>query len=787
MKLFLIFLVSLLLIGNQGKTQTEAFNPAAVGGNISMPSELYNDLKAKYGDALVENGLKIELWSVSYYRKADNANEKTINFNQKVNASFNYSSEVSGGKTIIKYTFRGNVPTEEGLAVLLYFGDLPPKYTEISAKKTLPQLETGSIIRYSSNAKQKAGIVNKNWSMYCLGKYTIAGTDEVNGNFEVVGFTAGTMRTMGLWDDIVDTAGDVVEGAFGIVKDAVGIAFEGGKKLAGVIITAGGANVIQVGSIFFNFIVHGNLPKFRTMSQEEYDWANRKIFNNTLPSRSSILITNLVGQGDRAFTIPNGLGQIYLNIGAAAYNNPMAFMRNGEVAGQLFIHELTHAWQIEHNSLLKSAAEGPVNQYKYTILGDKSIYQYTCGKAWNDFNFEQQASLTDACFNRNERDIRNFCERDYVVRNIRNNLQFPYQNPAPIGKIHALSRFDKNMEVITIRADGSIWTNYWYEGANPSWNSGQIAPPNSANANSKIAVTSRHAKTMEIFWTTPDGRVMDAYWYDGQQGWKTFELAPKGSAIVEGGGITAISRKPNTLEIFWVGPGGKIMDGYWYEGQQGWKTFELAPAGSVSSFGNNITCLSRAGNTIELFWIGSAGKIMDAFWYEGQQGWRIFELAPFGSANVFSGITAVSRATGTMELFWIASDGSIKDAYWYEGQKNWQIFELAKPGSAMVGKNIYASTGITAVARKSSTMDLFWIGPEGQVRDAYWYEGQQGWRTFDIAPAGSAEIDTGIKVIARANNTMELWWQSPGGILEDAYWYEGQNGWRRFRLYPVKP
>lgn len=34
-----------------------------------------------------------------------------------------------------------------------------------------------------------------------------------------------------------------------------------------------------------------------------------------------------------------------------------------------------------------------------------------------------------------------------------------------------------------------------------------------------------------------------------------------------------------------------------------------------------------------------------------------------------------------MEVFWIGQNGSVQDAYWYES-RNWQRFELAPAGSA---------------------------------------------------------------------------------------------------------
>jgi hypothetical protein len=76
-------------------------------------------------------------------------------------------------------------------------------------------------------------------------------------------------------------------------------------------------------------------------------------------------------------------------------------------------------------------------------------------------------------------------------------------------------------------------------------------------------------------------------------GWRGFELAPAGSASLNGG-ITAVSRIPNSMEVWWVGANGSVQDAFWYEGGQ-WQRFELAPAGSASVTGGYRGSLPNPG------------------------------------------------------------------------------------------------------------------------------------------------------------------------------------------------
>ena len=96
----------------------------------------------------------------------------------------------------------------------------------------------------------------------------------------------------------------------------------------------------------------------------------------------------------------------------------------------------------------------------------------------------------------------------------------------------------------------------------------------------------------------------------------------------------------------------------------------------------------------------------------------------------------------------------------------WRAFALAPAGSAAL------NSGIAAVSRVPNSMELWWIGPDGTVRDAYWYDGMTSFTRYTLAPAGSAALNSGIAAVSRVPNSMELWWIGADGTIHDAYWYE---------------
>jgi CubicO group peptidase (beta-lactamase class C family) len=139
-------------------------------------------------------------------------------------------------------------------------------------------------------------------------------------------------------------------------------------------------------------------------------------------------------------------------------------------------------------------------------------------------------------------------------------------------------------------------------------------------------------------------------------------LAPAGYASAHGG-IAAVSRIPNSMEVWWIGQDGSVYDAYWYEGGQ-WNQFILAPKGSASPSGG-IAAVSRMPNTMEVWWVGQDGSVHDAYLYQGGQ-WNQFTLAPAGSASVYGSIGAVSRIPNSMEVWWTGADYSVQDSDWYD-------------------------------------------------------------------------------------------------------------------------
>jgi hypothetical protein len=179
-----------------------------------------------------------------------------------------------------------------------------------------------------------------------------------------------------------------------------------------------------------------------------------------------------------------------------------------------------------------------------------------------------------------------------------------------------------------------------------------------------------------------------------------------------------------------------------------------------------ITAVSRIPNSMEVWWVGDA-SVEGAYWYEGQP-WQRYQLGPPGSASIFGKITAVSRIANSMEVWWVGIGASVQGAYWYEGQP-WQRYQLAPTDSAAGG--IAAVSRIANIWSRIPSIEVWWVGTNGSIQGASGIGGQP-WQRYELAPAGSASVFSCIAAVSRIANSMEVWWKGPYASMEDAYWYD---------------
>ena len=310
------------------------------------------------------------------------------------------------------------------------------------------------------------------------------------------------------------------------------------------------------------------------------------------------------------------------------------------------------------------------------------------------------------------------------------------------------------------------------------WDRYEVAGPGSASPDSDIRALSRFRDNMEVWWTGPDNAVHGGFWYDDGHGWKGPYPVPGPIGSTPVGGLAAVSRINTTMETWWIGSDTSVRGAFWYDDGKSWRSYRdpVAPITAAAPT-SGMAALSRIQTSMEIWWVGLNGSVQGAFYYQGKNNdtWQRYELAHLGSASQTTGIAAVSRIPTAMEIWWVGPSGSVEGAFWYAtDNKPWQTYTIAPDGSASQSHNV------TAVSRRPQSMDVVWITPEGAVKGAFWNEGDD-WELYPgaIADEGSASTQGGLAAVSRTPTSIEAWWIGPDGSVQGASWNEGV-GWRRY-------
>lgn len=141
----------------------------------------------------------------------------------------------------------------------------------------------------------------------------------------------------------------------------------------------------------------------RELTLEEYAWAHR-VFAGALPPRERLVLTDTLGAGERAFTFPRSDGTIALNMGPASFADPRVHGSpdEGLEYGEMFVHELAHAWQLDRAELRLSLLADALRCRIVELTGGDP-YEYRPGRPFAAYGLEQQAQIVSDWFRRHHR------------------------------------------------------------------------------------------------------------------------------------------------------------------------------------------------------------------------------------------------------------------------------------------------------------------------------------------------------------------------------------------------
>jgi hypothetical protein len=364
----------------------------------------------------------------------------------------------------------------------------------------------------------------------------------------------------------------------------------------------------------------------------------------------------------------------------------------------------------------------------------------------------------------------------------------------------------------------------WTSGAAQSAKSGDMAVVR------QLGVPGRSLATIDAFAAfggpgAPGNANADAnqiVHYTGAGPWFGSSLENPPQQSVESGTVSnmttpaVVSRTPANLDTFYAGAQGGLYTLYWAGSPPGTNQFpvqngqEIVPAdrrvrlpngiyvtiASLVPHNAQVSAVARSIDNLDAFFIGSDSNVYNAFWNAsmgtnsttGQPNWS-FSSVTSQSCNSPScvatgvpggGVAAISRNPGELDVFYVGNDGGIWTSGWVAGGK-WTASELYNPRSNTAGSSATAppNTVITATARTSENIDVFFVLSDGALYTATWHNGAY-WQTQQVRTQNGSTVGTGvpggpISAVARQPTTLDVVYEAAGGGLEWAWWNSHQT------------
>ncbi len=341
-----------------------------------------------------------------------------------------------------------------------------------------------------------------------------------------------------------------------------------------------------------------------------------------------------------------------------------------------------------------------------------------------------------------------------------------------------LLRVPGQEEMFWIGANGDVsstWRNDNVDNGNWHQQFG-IAFPNSARADSPLVVFARSPQIEEVFWIGANGDVSSTWRADDidNGNWhQQFGIAFP-SSVRAGSPLVPLLRVPGQDEMFWIGANGDVSstwrndnvdNGNWHQ------QFGIAFPNSVRG-DSPLVVFARSPQIEEVFWIGANGDVSSTWRADDVDNgnWhQQFGIAFPGSVRASSPLVPLLRAPGQEEMFWIGANGDVSSTWRNDNidNGNWhQQFAIAVPGS------VRDDSPLVAIARTPQREDVFWIGANGDISNAWRDDNLDGgqWHTqVGIAVPGSVSPGSPLMVFVRTCEFIEVFWLGSNGDVSSTF------------------
>jgi hypothetical protein len=243
---------------------------------------------------------------------------------------------------------------------------------------------------------------------------------------------------------------------------------------------------------------------------------------------------------------------------------------------------------------------------------------------------------------------------------MRSNDSNVFQFPA------AVSRRTEQLDLFIVGNDGRVYTSWWTAGADWSGRNDNWTPIGGFfPVHAPIAAISRGPDQLDLFVTGNDGRVYTSWWSGGSWSGVNDNWTSIGGFFPPGAPIAAVARKPNQLDLFITGNDGRVYTSWWSGGAWSGAHDNWTSVGGFFPPGAAVSALSRKPNQLDLFITGNDGRVYTSWWSGGHwSGANDNWTAIGGFFPPRAPVSAVARHAEQLDLFIVGNDGRVYTSWW---------------------------------------------------------------------------------------------------------------------------
>jgi hypothetical protein len=349
----------------------------------------------------------------------------------------------------------------------------------------------------------------------------------------------------------------------------------------------------------------------------------------------------------------------------------------------------------------------------------------------------------------------------------------------------AISRAPGNLDLFVIGFDNAVWSTFWTQAA--GWNPlgwFQIhAEAVFDHTRQQLTVVSRGQDSIDLFVVGTDNAVWSTFWTQAG-GWNAagwFHVHGETVFDHTTQQVTAISRAAGSLDLFIIGNDNAVWSTFWTQAG-GWNPagwFQIHKETVFDRTTQAIAAVARTSGNLDLFVIGNDNVVWSIFWTQAG-GWNPGGWFQIHKETVFDGtrqrLSVVSRAPGNLDLFLIGFDNAVWSTFWTEagGWNRGGWFQIHK-------ETVFDHTTqyIAAVARTSTNLDLFVIGFDNAVWSISWSEAG-GWNPggwFQLHPETVFDHTTQrVSAVSRSPGNLDLFVIGFDNVIWSLFWTQAA-GW----------